>query len=152
MTATAIDRPEQQTRHVGRPGKAVLAGAAVAGALLVSVPFLVLTGGDDKDSKVAPAGGTVLGGGEKEAPGDFVVTKPDTGAPADGEKNSAKPDKPVQKAPRAARRRARARTHRSRTQARRTSPRRTRASRSSRRSRPATRRPVAASPRTPVRA
>lgn len=99
MTATAIDRPRQQTGHVGRPGKAVLAGAAVAGALLVSVPFLVFTGGDDKGSKVAPAGGTVLGGDEQEAPGDFVATKPDTGAQADGEKNSSKPDKPAQKAP-----------------------------------------------------
>ncbi|MGW0332707.1 RICIN domain-containing protein [Streptomyces sp. NPDC003011] len=42
MTVTAIDRPQQRTRPVGRPGRAVLAGAAVVGALLVSVPFLVL--------------------------------------------------------------------------------------------------------------
>lgn len=99
MTATAIGRPQQQTAHVGRPGRAVLTGAAVAGALLVAVPFLVLTGGDDKDPKAAPAGGTVLGGGEQEAPGDFGVTKPDAGAPDDGEKNSAKPDKSVKEAP-----------------------------------------------------
>ncbi|MEU5320295.1 ricin-type beta-trefoil lectin domain protein [Streptomyces sp. NPDC021056] len=99
MTATAIDRPQQQTAPVGRPGKAVLAGAAVAGALLVSVPFLVLTGGDDKDPKATPVGGTVLGGGAQEAPGDFVVTTPDTKASDDGEKSSAKPDKPVKQAP-----------------------------------------------------
>ncbi|MFE5813825.1 ricin-type beta-trefoil lectin domain protein [Streptomyces sp. NPDC056479] len=99
MTATAIDRPQQQSAHVGRPGKAVLAGAAIAGALLVSVPFLVLTGGDDKDPKAAPAGGTVLGGGSQEAPGDFVVTQPDSGASGDGEKSSAKPAKPVRETP-----------------------------------------------------
>ncbi|WP_435210203.1 ricin-type beta-trefoil lectin domain protein [Streptomyces sp. bgisy034] len=99
MTATAIDRPQQQAAPVGRPGKAVLAGAAVAGALLVSVPFLVLTGGDDKDARTAPAGGTVLGDGAQEAPGDFVVTKPDTGTPDDDEKRSGKPDKPVKQAP-----------------------------------------------------
>ncbi|MFE5191726.1 ricin-type beta-trefoil lectin domain protein [Streptomyces sp. NPDC056628] len=99
MTTTAIDRPQQQAAHVGRPGRAALAGAAVAGALLVSVPFLVLTGGDDKDAKAAPAGGTVLGGGAQEAPGDFVVTKPDTSAPDDHGKSSGKPDKPVKQAP-----------------------------------------------------
>lgn len=55
MTVTAIDRPQQEAGQVGRPGRAALAGAAVAGALLVSVPFLVLAGGDDKDNKTAPA-------------------------------------------------------------------------------------------------
>ncbi|MGW0147445.1 ricin-type beta-trefoil lectin domain protein [Streptomyces sp. NPDC003333] len=105
MTATAIDRPEQQAATVGRPGRAALAGAAVAGALLVSVPFLVLTGGDDKDAKATPAGGTVLGGGGQEAPGDFVMTKPDTATPDHGEKSSGKPgkpgkpDKPVERTP-----------------------------------------------------
>ncbi|CAM5642923.1 MULTISPECIES: ricin-type beta-trefoil lectin domain protein [Streptomyces] len=99
MTATAIDRPQQQVATVGRPGKAALAGAAVAGALLVSVPFLVLTGGDDKDAKAAQGGGTVLGGGAQEAPGDFVVTKPDTAAPDHGGKSSGKPDKPVKQTP-----------------------------------------------------
>ncbi|MFD7437543.1 ricin-type beta-trefoil lectin domain protein [Streptomyces sp. NPDC059861] len=99
MTATAIDRPQQQAGQVGRPGKAALAGAAVAGALLVSVPFLVLAGNDDKAPKSAPAGGTVLGGGSQEAPGDFVVTKPDTGSTKDGKKDSAEPGKPVREAP-----------------------------------------------------
>ncbi|MEW2424095.1 ricin-type beta-trefoil lectin domain protein [Streptomyces nigra] len=99
MTATAIDRPRQEAAQVGRPGKAALAGAAVAGALLVSVPFLVLTGGDDKGAEAAPAGGTVLGGGAQEAPGDFVVTKPDTAAPDDHEKSSGKPGKPVERVP-----------------------------------------------------
>lgn len=99
MTSTAIDRPQQEAGQVGRPGRAALAGAAVAGALLVSVPFLVLVGGDDKDNKTAPAGGTVLGGGSPEAPGDFVVTKPDASASGGGKKESAKPDKPVKEAP-----------------------------------------------------
>ncbi|MEU9051984.1 ricin-type beta-trefoil lectin domain protein [Streptomyces sp. NPDC048384] len=99
MTVTAIDRPQQEAGQVGRPGRAALAGAAVAGALLVSVPFLVLAGGDDKDNKTAPAGGTVLGGGSPEAPGDFVVTEPDASASGDGKKESAKPDKPAKGAP-----------------------------------------------------
>lgn len=99
MTATAIDRPRQQAGQVGRPGKAALAGAAVAGALLVSVPFLVLVGNDDKAPKSAPAGGTVLGGGSQEAPGDFVVTKPEGGSPDDGGKDSAEPGRPARNAP-----------------------------------------------------
>ncbi|MGW1539835.1 ricin-type beta-trefoil lectin domain protein [Streptomyces sp. NPDC002309] len=99
MTATAIDRPQQQAGPVGRPGKAALAGAAVAGALLVSVPFLVLVGNDDKGTRAASTGGTVLGGGSQEAPGDFVVTKPEGGSPGDGGKDSAEPGRPAGNAP-----------------------------------------------------
>ncbi|MFD5571692.1 ricin-type beta-trefoil lectin domain protein [Streptomyces cadmiisoli] len=99
MTATAIGRPQQQSGPVGRPGKAMLAGAAVAGALLVSVPFLVLAGNDDKDAKATPAGGTVLGGGSQDAPGEFVVTEPEAGSSGSAEKESAKPGKPARKAP-----------------------------------------------------
>ncbi|MFI6934842.1 ricin-type beta-trefoil lectin domain protein [Streptomyces sp. NPDC050287] len=99
MTVTAIDRPQQRTAPVGRPGRAVLAGAAVAGAVLVSVPFLVLGGDDDKAPKTSAAAGTVLGGSSEDAPGDFVVTSPDTGASGDSEKNSGKPEKPVREAP-----------------------------------------------------
>jgi hypothetical protein len=58
----------------------VLAGAAVAGALLVSVPFLVLGGHHDDggDRTKAAGAGTVLGDDGQEAPGDFVVASPDT--------------------------------------------------------------------------
>ncbi|MGA5002376.1 ricin-type beta-trefoil lectin domain protein [Streptomyces arboris] len=95
MTATAIDRPQQQAGPVGRPGKAVLAGAAVAGALLVSVPFLVLAGNDDKGPQQpsTAAAGTVLDGSGPEAPGEFAVTAPETSSPGDGAKGGGEPDK-----------------------------------------------------------
>lgn len=99
VTVTAIDRPQQQTGPVGRPGKAVLAGAAVGGALLVAVPFLVLGGNDDKDRTAPTAAETVLGGNTREAPGEFAVTQPDTGASGDGKKDSEKRGKPVQEGP-----------------------------------------------------
>nr|WP_203687385.1 RICIN domain-containing protein [Streptomyces sp. SID14515] len=105
MTATAIDRPQSQAGPVGRPGKAVLAGAAVAGALLVSVPFLVLAGNDDDGPKRtnAAAAGTVIDGNGQEAPGEFAVTAPETSSPGDGTKGdegkAEKPAKPVQQAP-----------------------------------------------------
>lgn len=99
MTATAIGKPQQEAGPVGRPGKAALAGAAVVGALLVTVPFLVLAGNnDDGPERTKAAGaGTVLDGSGPEAPGEFAVTAPETGASAeDGEKEAkdeAKPEK-----------------------------------------------------------
>ena len=84
MTATAIGDTEPQATPVGRPGKAMLAGAAVAGALLVSVPFLLLGGNkDDGRSTSAEAPGTVLAGDEQRTPGDFVAATPEAGAPED---------------------------------------------------------------------
>ncbi|MFF8983129.1 ricin-type beta-trefoil lectin domain protein [Streptomyces globisporus] len=99
MTATAIGQPQQEAGPVGRPGKAALAGAAVVGALLVSVPFLVLAGNnDDGPERTKAAGaGTVLDGSGPEAPGEFAVTAPETSAPAEGgkkgEKDETKPEK-----------------------------------------------------------
>ncbi|MFF7495950.1 ricin-type beta-trefoil lectin domain protein [Streptomyces rubiginosohelvolus] len=99
MSATAIGQPQQEAGPVGRPGKAALAGAAVVGALLVSVPFLVLAGNnDDGPERTRAAGaGTVLDGSGPEAPGEFAVTAPETSAPAEdgkkGEKDEAKPEK-----------------------------------------------------------
>ncbi|WP_318198430.1 ricin-type beta-trefoil lectin domain protein [Streptomyces sp. MCL20-2] len=99
MSATAIGQPQQEAGPVGRPGKAALAGAAVVGALLVSVPFLVLAGNnDDAPERTRAAGaGTVLDGSGPEAPGEFAVTAPGTSAPAEdgkkGEKDEAKPEK-----------------------------------------------------------
>lgn len=98
MTATAIDRPQQRTGPVGRPGKAVLAGAAVAGALLVSVPLLMLGGNDDKDPKGPASGDTVLGGSAQDVPGDFAVTSPDTGSSDDGGKKPVEKGKSAQDA------------------------------------------------------
>ncbi|XQE82734.1 ricin-type beta-trefoil lectin domain protein [Streptomyces microflavus] len=87
MSATAIGQPQQEAGPVGRPGKAALAGAAVVGALLVSVPFLVLAGNNDDGPKRtnAAAAGTVLDGSGQEAPGEFAVTAPETSASAEDE-------------------------------------------------------------------
>ncbi|MFD4172665.1 ricin-type beta-trefoil lectin domain protein [Streptomyces anulatus] len=98
MTATAIGRPQQEAGPVGRPGRAALAGAAVVGAVLVSVPFLVLAGNNDEgpEQTNAAAAGTVLDGSGPEAPGEFAVTAPETSAPAEdgkGKKAEAKPEK-----------------------------------------------------------
>ncbi|WP_329152807.1 ricin-type beta-trefoil lectin domain protein [Streptomyces anulatus] len=98
MTATAIGQPQQEAGPVGRPGRAALAGAAVVGAVLVSVPFLVLAGNNDEGPKQtnAAAAGTVLDGSGPEAPGEFAVTAPETSAPAEdgkGKKDEAKPEK-----------------------------------------------------------
>ncbi|ROV66143.1 ricin-type beta-trefoil lectin domain protein [Streptomyces globisporus] len=105
MTATAIGQPQQEAGPVGRPGKAALAGAAVVGALLVSVPFLVLAGNnDDGPERTKAAGaGTVLDGSGPEAPGEFAVTAPETSAASEdgkkGEKDEAKPEKAGNAAP-----------------------------------------------------
>ncbi|MEU5330083.1 RICIN domain-containing protein [Streptomyces parvus] len=99
MTATAIGKPQEEAGPVGRPGKAALAGAAVVGALLVSVPFLVLAGNnDDGPERTRAAGaGTVLDGSGPDAPGEFAVTAPETSAAAEdgknGEKDEAKTEK-----------------------------------------------------------
>ncbi|MET7596863.1 ricin-type beta-trefoil lectin domain protein [Streptomyces sp. NPDC005481] len=94
MTATAIDRPQQEARPVGRPGRAVLAGAAVAGALLVSAPLLMLGGNDDKDRKGPASAGTVLGGDAQEAPGEFAAATPGTRSPDADAKDSGDKKKP----------------------------------------------------------
>ncbi|WP_097966455.1 ricin-type beta-trefoil lectin domain protein [Streptomyces sp. or20] len=98
MSATAIGRPQEEAGPVGRPGRAALAGAAVVGAVLVSVPFLVLAGNNDDgpQQKNTAAAGTVLDGSGPEAPGEFAVTAPETSAPAEdgkGKKDEAKPEK-----------------------------------------------------------
>ncbi|MFD3970906.1 ricin-type beta-trefoil lectin domain protein [Streptomyces cyaneofuscatus] len=94
MSATAIGRPQEEAGPVGRPGKAALAGAAVVGALLVSVPFLVLAGNNDDGPRQtnAAAAGTVLDGSGPEAPGEFAVTAPETSAAAEDEKGKKKGD------------------------------------------------------------
>ncbi|MFD5427153.1 RICIN domain-containing protein [Streptomyces sp. NPDC127084] len=69
---TAADGDEPSN---GRPGKPLLAAAAIAGAVLVGVPFLLLgTGADDEPpagaGRAQPVGGTLLeDGGSDTAPG-----------------------------------------------------------------------------------
>ncbi|MFD3414597.1 ricin-type beta-trefoil lectin domain protein [Streptomyces cyaneofuscatus] len=100
MSATAIGRPQEEAGPVGRPGKAALAGAAVVGALLVSVPFLVLAGNNDDGPRQtnAAAAGTVLDGSGPEAPGEFAVTAPETSAAAEDEKGKKGDERAAEKA------------------------------------------------------
>ncbi|MFG3528137.1 hypothetical protein ACGF8B_15490 [Streptomyces sp. NPDC047917] len=76
MTATTTaDAPEK----TGRPNKALLAGAAIAGVLLVAVPFLVHTGGGNDGKRSAGNGeapGTMLGAGNGDVPGAFASAAP----------------------------------------------------------------------------
>ncbi|MEU8737890.1 hypothetical protein [Streptomyces halstedii] len=75
--------------RIGRPGKALLAGAAIAGLLLVSVPFLVRTGdGGSGRPAAGEESGTVLGQGETAAPGAFAAASP--GTPQTKEKDQDK--------------------------------------------------------------
>ncbi|MEV0957929.1 hypothetical protein AB0I97_18990 [Streptomyces sp. NPDC049951] len=61
---------------MGRPGKALLAAAAIVGVLLISVPFLIGVG-DDGRPGASESPGTVLGGGGTDAPGTFSAASPD---------------------------------------------------------------------------
>lgn len=81
-TMTAADgRRAAEPASPGRPGRAALVGAAVAGALLVSVPFLLLGGGhDNRSTRSENAPGTVLDGGEDSSEaGAFAMAPPDPG-------------------------------------------------------------------------
>ncbi|MGW6461547.1 RICIN domain-containing protein [Streptomyces sp. NPDC055078] len=83
VTATAAagaggDSPDSDEGGSGRPRKPVLAGAAMAGAILIAVPLLVMaTGKDDEEGKVVKtsATDTVLDQGGEPA-GAFVAEKP----------------------------------------------------------------------------
>ncbi|MEU6292505.1 ricin-type beta-trefoil lectin domain protein [Streptomyces sp. NPDC046988] len=75
----------------GRPHKALLAGAAIVGALLISVPFLI-SGGDGDDRSSAKPGatpGTVLDGLAGAAPG--VVGSESPSPHASTKKGAARP-------------------------------------------------------------
>ncbi|MFF4526357.1 mannose-binding protein [Streptomyces bluensis] len=88
--------------HRGRPKKPMLAAAAMAGAVLLSVPLLLMAGGNDKDDQrgrtqgVALGADTTLGADEPHmAPGDYATGKP-TASP------SASPSKTPATKPKAA--------------------------------------------------
>ncbi|MEU1263303.1 RICIN domain-containing protein [Streptomyces cellulosae] len=90
ITATAIDKPDDAVKPVGRPGRAVLAAAAVGGSLLVAVPFLFLGADGDKEERTSTTAATVLGGDEEDETGDFAVSSPEPHGSADT-KESQKP-------------------------------------------------------------
>uniref|UniRef100_UPI00049438F1 ricin-type beta-trefoil lectin domain protein n=1 Tax=Streptomyces xiaopingdaonensis TaxID=1565415 RepID=UPI00049438F1 len=71
MGTTAIGKGPRTT-PVGRPNRAALAGAAVAGVLLLSVPLVVLGWNSDKSSsKTEPTAGTVLNDDEADRAGRY---------------------------------------------------------------------------------
>ncbi|MFJ9683473.1 hypothetical protein ACIRP2_36320 [Streptomyces sp. NPDC101194] len=75
-TATTVTKAPEKA---GRPNKALLAGAAIAGVLLVTVPFLVHPGGGDDGRRATGNGeapGTVLGSGTGDVPGAFASAVP----------------------------------------------------------------------------
>ncbi|MFF2326487.1 MULTISPECIES: hypothetical protein [unclassified Streptomyces] len=78
-TATSTTTDAEAPEKAGRPNKALLAGAAIAGVLLVAVPFLVHVGdGDDgkRDAANGEAPGTVLGSGQSGIPGAYASATP----------------------------------------------------------------------------
>ncbi|WP_299531495.1 hypothetical protein [uncultured Streptomyces sp.] len=88
-SATAAD-PAAPDTPAGRPSRAILAGAALLGVLLITVPFLITAGGDDPQggSATGEGPGTVLGGADPGLPGSFGSAGP-----------SARPAKPGGTAP-----------------------------------------------------
>uniref|UniRef100_UPI000494A9C3 ricin-type beta-trefoil lectin domain protein n=1 Tax=Streptomyces xiaopingdaonensis TaxID=1565415 RepID=UPI000494A9C3 len=71
MGTTAIGKGPRTT-PVGRPNRAALAGAAVAGVLLLSVPLVVLGwNSDESSSKTEPTAGTVLNDDEADKAGQY---------------------------------------------------------------------------------
>ncbi|MFJ5220995.1 ricin-type beta-trefoil lectin domain protein [Streptomyces sp. NPDC088354] len=80
-----------ETSKLGRPPKTVLAAAAIAGLVLVSVPFLINSSNSNATARGGDSGsttGTVLGGSSDDAPpGAFASVAPIPGLP-----HSSSPD------------------------------------------------------------
>ncbi|MEU4653710.1 RICIN domain-containing protein [Streptomyces sp. NPDC023723] len=91
----------------GRPRRPLLAAAGIAGALLISVPFLVMAAlGDDDDRSVstAPAGGTTLdpGAAGDELPADYAAESPSPSASKSAAASKSPSPAGVQAAPQGA--------------------------------------------------
>ncbi|MFK0116960.1 RICIN domain-containing protein [Streptomyces sp. NPDC090994] len=100
-TATAADASEPADQHPSRPRRPLLAAAGIAGALLISVPFLVLAAiGDDDDRSIAtaPVGGTTLGPGtsDDELPADYAAESPSPSPSASKASPSAESPSPAE--------------------------------------------------------
>jgi hypothetical protein len=68
---------------VGRPGRPLLAGAAVLGALLIAVPGLLMSRDktpENHDRVVADQAGTILGDGATQGAGAYASSDPSTPA------------------------------------------------------------------------
>ncbi|MGW3313471.1 hypothetical protein ACWDG9_43680 [Streptomyces sp. NPDC001073] len=72
--------PDAHAASVGRPGRPLLAGAAVLGALLIAVPGLLMSRDrtpESHDRVVADQAGTVLGGGDAtQGAGAYASSSP----------------------------------------------------------------------------
>ncbi|MFC8224480.1 hydrogenase expression protein HypA [Streptomyces sp. NPDC057287] len=79
-----------------RPKKPMLAAAAIIGAILVSVPFLVAGQDDGKPEKerTQNAAGTVLGAERSEQPENYTSKSPSPSATPSKEKEKVKPSEP----------------------------------------------------------
>lgn len=103
-TATAAvvtrgDSPVGDEDVPGRPKKPLLAGAAMAGAILIAVPLLVMATGDDDDDKsnrVAPAAAETVLDDDGAKSGVFIAESPASKKP--GKKADNKRSAGVKKA------------------------------------------------------
>ncbi|MBB5939694.1 RICIN domain-containing protein [Streptomyces zagrosensis] len=78
----------------GRPKKPMLAAAAIAGALLIAVPFLVASDGDDDAGTTVvgqPSSGTVLDNLTPGGPGAYTAESPSASATTARPSRSASP-------------------------------------------------------------
>ncbi|PWI13046.1 mannose-binding protein [Streptomyces sp. Act143] len=99
LLATDADHPgaDSGESHGGRPKKPMLAAAAIVGAVLIAVPFLLMGDTSDDDSKQATANSaghedsdTLLGAGATHQAPDGYATRTPTAAPS--KKASKKPE------------------------------------------------------------
>ncbi|MFI0508395.1 ricin-type beta-trefoil lectin domain protein [Streptomyces sp. WSLK1-5] len=82
-TSAQETTPRDVPSAPGRPRKALLAGAAILGALLIAVPFLITGDEDERDSnRVDSTGDTVLGDHwTGDGTGTFGTATPSEGSP-----------------------------------------------------------------------
>jgi len=94
-TGEAAGAPEAAPRN--GPKKPMLAAAAIVGAILIGVPFLVSARGDDKDrgpERTENAAGTVLdGSGTSSSPDTYATESPSSSATPS--KSASPKEKPV---------------------------------------------------------
>ncbi|MGX1369524.1 hypothetical protein RKD19_004883 [Streptomyces canus] len=96
---TRGDSPVGDENVPGRPKKPLLAGAAMAGAILIAVPLLVMATGDDDDDKsnrVAPAAAETVLDDDGAKSGVFIAESPASKKP--GKKADNKRSAGVKKA------------------------------------------------------
>ncbi|WP_329343138.1 mannose-binding protein [Streptomyces sp. NBC_00663] len=108
LVAADADHPgaDSGESHGGRPKKPMLAAAAIVGAVLIAVPFLLMGGTQDDDSKQPTANAaanedadTVLGAGATNQAPDGYATRTPTAAPSDKPSKKPKPSPEGSKEP-----------------------------------------------------